>query len=124
MLRVVYGRNRDKAHTIFHGLSQREWILWEACCGGVGGVAPPRELFVDTSRRLGIKAPRETIFDFAVPYSNGIRTIVPDLREETYSYLRCSSFPSFFFSFFLFFESSTSVVFPHFKIPLNFAKVC
>lgn len=26
------------------------------------------------------------------PYSNGIRTIVPDLREETYSYLRCSSF--------------------------------
>lgn len=34
------------------------WLAWVVS----RGVAPPRELFVDTSRRLGIKAPRENYF--------------------------------------------------------------
>lgn len=112
LLRVVYGRNRDKAHTIFHGLSQREWILWEGCCGGRGWCRvvsrQPRELFVDTSRRLGIKAPRETIFDFAV---SPIRTVF-ERSFLTYARKRTLICVALLFFFLLFCP---------FKIPLNFA---
>lgn len=96
--RVVYGgggggrRNRDKAHTIFHGLSRRGtsgFFGRRVAVAGMGGVAWCRATTWAVCRYVtspwNKSATGKLFFDFASAYSNGIpETIVPDLREKTY----------------------------------------